>query len=71
MLKSRGSAPRLSTSLSSASEVSINSVFDEGAVCTPTAEDGELHNLEDSDAEEVEPQFMPTVSGGVALGVCV
>ena len=71
MLKSRGSAARLSTSLSSASDMSISSVFEDGAVTTPTVEDGELHNLEDSDAEEVEPHFLPTVSGGVTLAPCV
>jgi phosphorylase kinase alpha/beta subunit len=59
VLRSRGSAARLSTSLSSASDASISSVFDEGAAATPTMEERELTNLEDSGSEEVEPPYLP------------
>ena len=62
VLKSRGSGAHLSSSLSSASDTSIGSVFDETAVTMPTAEEQELRNLEESDSEESEPSFLPSVS---------
>ena len=61
VLKSRGSVGHLSSSLSSASETSIASVFDETTITTPTLIEEKELKMIDSDSEEIEPPYLPAV----------